>query len=143
MAGTPVAPALPTMAVAFEGQPSVDLLVRLMLTMPGLFIALLAPASGWLVDRFGRKPLLVWGTVLYAAAGSTGLYLDSLWAILVGRALLGVAVSAIMTAAVTLIGDYFTDTARHRFLGSQAAFMSAGGMVFLLAGGMLADVSWR
>ena len=143
MAGTPVAPALPNMAAAFAGEPSSDLLVRLMLTMPGLFIGLLAPASGWLVDRFGRKPLLLWGTVLYAVAGSTGLYLDSLWAILVGRALLGVAVSGVMTAAVTLIGDYFTHSARHRFIGWQSAFMSFGGMVFLLAGGVLSDLSWR
>ena len=143
MAGTPVAPALPTMAAAFEGHPSSDLLVRLMLTMPGLCIGLLAPASGWMVDRFGRKPLLLWGTVLYAAAGSTGLYLDSLLWILAGRAVLGVAVSAIMTAAVTLIGDYFTGTARHRFVGLQAAFMSFGGMLFLVGGGLLADLSWR
>ncbi len=143
MAGTPISPALPTMATVFAAHPSADLLVRLMLTMPGLFIALLAPASGWLVDRFGRKPLLLWGTVLYTAAGSSGLYLDSLWAILVGRALLGVAVAAIMTAAVTLIGDYFIGPARQRFLGLQAAFMSFGGMIFLLSGGLLSDLSWR
>ncbi len=143
MAGTPVAPALPTMATVFAAHPSSDLLVRLMLTMPGLFIGLLAPASGWLVDRFGRKPLLLWGTVLYTAAGSSGLYLDSLWAILVGRALLGVAGAAIMTAAVTLIGDYFAGAERQRFLGLQAAFMSFGGMIFLLAGGLLSDLSWR
>ncbi len=143
MAGTPVSPALPTMEVVFAGHPSADLLVRLMLTLPGLFIGLLAPASGWLVDRFGRKPLLLWGAVLYTAAGSSGLYLDSLWAILVGRALLGVAVAAIMTAAVTLIGDYFAGAERQRFLGLQAAFMSFGGMIFLLAGGLLSDLSWR
>lgn len=143
MAGTPVAPALPTMEAAFADQPSAALLVRLMLTMPGLFIALLAPVSGWLVDRFGRRPLLLWGTVLYAAAGTSGLYLDSLWALLVGRALLGMAVAAVMTAAVTLIGDYFSGAQRERFMGLQAAFMSLGGVVFLLAGGILADVSWR
>lgn len=143
MAGTPVSPALPTMMTVFAAHPSADLLVRLMLTMPALFIALLAPASGWLVDRFGRKPLLLWGTVLYSVAGSSGLYLDSLWAILIGRALLGVAVAAIMTAAVTLIGDYFAGAERQRFLGLQAAFMSFGGMIFLLAGGLLSDLSWR
>ncbi len=143
MAGTPVAPALPTMEAAFADHPSRALLVRLMLTMPGLFIALLAPLSGWLVDRFGRRPLLLWGTVLYAAAGTSGLYLNSLWTILVGRALLGMAVAAVMTAAVTLIGDYFRGAERERFMGLQAAFMALGGVVFLLSGGILADVSWR
>ena len=143
MAGTPVAPALPSMAAAFEHESSSDLKVRLMLTMPGLFIGLLAPASGWLVDRLGRKPLLLWGTVLYAIAGSSGLYLNSLWTILIGRAFLGIAVAAVMTAAVTLIGDYFTHAARHRFIGLQTAFMSFGGIFFLLGGGVLSDWSWR
>ncbi len=143
MAGTPVTPALPQIAAAYADQPHSGLMAQLMLTLPGLFIGLLAPASGWLVDRFGRRPLLLWGTVLYVVAGSSGLYLNSLWAILVGRALLGIAVAGIMTAAVTLIGDYFNHAARHRFLGLQGAFMSFGGMLFLLAGGFLSNWSWR
>lgn len=67
--------------------------------------------------------------VLYAITGSSGIYLESLGAILAGRALLGVAVAGVMTTATTLIADYYEGTVRAR-VSWQAAFMSFGGVVF-------------
>jgi MFS family permease len=81
--------------------------------------------------------------ILYGLAGSSGLYLESVGAILAGRALLGVAVAGIMTSATTLIADYYDGPARSRFMGWQAAFMNFGGVVFLTAGGALAERGWR
>ena len=46
MASATIAPALPAMHAAFSDLPNVDLLVRLVLTIPGLFIVLGAPAAG-------------------------------------------------------------------------------------------------
>ncbi|MEX0745842.1 MAG: hypothetical protein WD118_09600 [Phycisphaeraceae bacterium] len=40
-----------------EDQPRLDLLLGLMLTMPGLCIGWLALASGWLVDRVREPPV--------------------------------------------------------------------------------------
>ncbi len=111
--------------------------------MPALIIAFSAPFSGFLADKAGRKPLLIFGLILYAFAGITGLYLSDLYILIAGRALLGIAVAAIMIASVTLAGDYFTGKARNQFLGFQASFMAAGGIVFLVSGGLLADIHWR
>lgn len=105
--------------------------------------ALLAPVAGYFVDRSGRKLVLLLSLALYAMAGTTGAYLSNIYLILVGRAFLGMAVGALMTAVLTLIGDYFEGLSRGRFMGYQAAFAGLGGMVFISMGGLLTDVHWR
>lgn len=143
MAGAVIAPALPEISYKFSSETNAELLSKLILTLPALTTALLAPVAGFFVDRSGRKPVLLISLVLYAVAGTTGTYLSDIYLILVGRALLGVAVGALMTAVVTLIGDYFGGAERSRFMGYQAAFAGLGGMVFISAGGLLADIHWR
>jgi MFS family permease len=48
-----------------------------------------------------------------------------------------------MVSATTLIADYYQGSSRANFMGLQAAFMGFGGVVFLSAGGFLADLNWR
>ncbi|MFY0593892.1 MFS transporter [Roseivirga sp.] len=143
MAGATIAPSLPEMTKAFPDNSSAETLVKLVLTIPGLFIALTSPISGWFIDKFGRIKLLAFMLLLYAAAGSSGLYLNTLFEIIIGRAFLGIAVGGIMTTAVALIGDYFEGPERLQFLGTQAGIMALSGTLFITFGGVLADVSWR
>ena len=143
MSGATIAPSLPAMQEHFANVPHAELLVRLVLTIPALFIAIGGLFAGQLVDRLGRKPLLTASALLYGLAGSSGLYLNSLGAILVGRALLGLSVAGIMTGVTTLIADYYTGQDRANFMGFQAAFMGLGGVVFLSVGGFIADLNWR
>ncbi|MCC5940559.1 MAG: MFS transporter [Balneolaceae bacterium] len=143
MSGATIAPALPSMQAHFAAVENVEFWIRFVLTTPALFIVLAAPIAGLIVDRAGRRKLLLPSMVLYAIAGSSGIYLESLGAILAGRALLGVAVAGVMTTATTLIADYYEGTARAQIMGWQAAFMSFGGVVFLVSGGLLAESGWR
>jgi len=143
MAGITVAPALPLMHDQFREVAGADLLTRLVLTVPSLFIAIAAPLAGVVVDRLGRRPILIAATVVYVVAGISGLFFESLTAILAGRALLGMAAGAIMTTAITLIGDYFSGEARERMMGLQAASMALGVVVYLAVGGLFADFGWR
>lgn len=143
MSGATIAPSLPAMRDYFADIGQVDLLVRLVLTIPALFIVIGSPIAGIVVDRLGRKPLLIVCAALYGLAGSSGFVLNSLPAILCGRALLGLAVAGIMVSATTLIADYYVGSARATFMGLQAAFMALGGVLFLSVGGQLADLNWR
>ena len=143
MAGATIAPSLPAMQVHFTSVENAEFWVLLVLTMPALFIALGAPLAGQLVDKIGRKPLLTGSALLYGLAGSSGFVLDSLFQMLVGRALLGLAVAGIMVSSTTLIADYYQGDRRSSFMGLQAAFMSLGGVVFLSVGGIIADLNWR
>lgn len=143
MAGATIAPSLPAMRVHFTAVPNADYWVRLALTLPALLIALGAPVVGVAIDRLGRKPLLLAALLLYGIAGSAGFWLESLQAILVSRAFLGLSVASIMTITVTLAADYYKGSALAQFLGLQSGFMSLGGVVFLTLGGFLADLDWR
>lgn len=143
MAGAIIAPALPGLRTHFLGTPQVEILARLLLTAPALAVALFAPWAGSLVDRLGRRPVLIGGLIAYAAAGTTGLYLPSLLTILFGRLGLGLAVAATMTATTTMIADLYQGPVRARFLSWQAAFMAFGGVFFLAGGGAVSDLHWR
>jgi MFS family permease len=147
MAGATVSPALPAMKQQFENAiADPDLrttLVKLVITLPALFIVIGSLIAGMIVDRFGRKSLLLISAILYGLAGSSGLYLENLTAILLGRALLGFSVAGVMVSATTLIADYYIGPARAAFMGLQAGFMGLGGVLFLTLGGALAQQNWH
>lgn len=143
MSGATIAASLPHIQEIFTGEENAELLTRLVLTLPALFIAMGAPFAGMFVDRYGRIKPLLFGLVLYAVAGTSGLYATSLEGILIGRALLGASVAIIMTVTTTLAGDYFSGDARNRYVGLQGMAMAFGGVLFILAGGVMADFHWR
>lgn len=143
MAGAAIAPALPTITSYFADVPQVELLTKLLLTLPALFIALFSPVIGYLLDRFGKMAIFQSSMLLYVIAGSAGFVLSDLPLLLVSRALLGISVAGVMTTAVTLAGDYFDGEERNKFLGTQAAVMAFGGTVFVTFSGLLADIGWR
>ncbi|MFF7528875.1 MFS transporter [Streptomyces bobili] len=138
-----LAPVLPRMQDHFEGVTGSAALVPLVLTVPALSLALLAPFAGVVVDRLGRKRLLVAATVLYALFGTVPLWLDSLHGILLSRVLVGVAEAAIMTACTTLIGDYYSGRIRDRYLARQTMCASASATLFFVLGGALGAAGWR
>ncbi|MFQ5574206.1 MAG: MFS transporter [Terriglobia bacterium] len=143
LASIVLAPALPAMAAAFGNVENADFLVRLTFTMPALSIAVGALFSGILLDRWGRKPVLMASLILYSVAGTSGFFLDSLLLILVGRVFLGLAVSGVISGFTTLITDYFSGGRLDRFMGYQAAAIGVGAMISLSLAGYLADIDWR
>lgn len=143
MAGAIIAPALPVLQEHFADVGNAAFWVRLVLTIPSLFIVVGAPLAGYALDRWGRKPVLLVALLVYGLAGSSGYLVDSLTLLLIGRAVLGLAVAGIMTGVTTLISDYFDGAARAQFLGFQSAFMGLGGTIFLAFGGVLAESEWR
>lgn len=143
MAGATISPALPAIQREFANAPNAGVLVGLVLTMHGLFIAVGSPIIGTLADRYGRRWLLLVSTVVYALAGGSGFVLNSLVAILAGRAVLGLAVAGVMVTVTALITDYYEENRRDTILGRQGAFMSIGGVVLLPLAGVLADIGWR
>ena len=138
-----ISPALPQMSLAFSGVDNAEFLVKLILTLPALFIAFFSPLAGALIDRYGRLKLLYLALLLYAVSGASGYFLTNIYHILISRALLGVAVGISMTVVNTLVADYFEGAARQKFVGLQVAFMSLGGILFIGIGGILADINWR
>jgi MFS family permease len=143
MAATAISPALPAIEETFAATENAALLTRHLITVPALVIAFAAPMIGSLTDRYGRRRILLGAILLYGLAGMSGLVLETLQALLTGRALLGAAVAGIMTVSTALIGDLYAGPERDSFMGLQAAFTGVGGLMFMAAGGLLAEASWR
>ncbi|WP_330289557.1 MFS transporter [Streptomyces sp. NBC_00576] len=138
-----IAPVLPKMQDHFADVPGAGALVPMALTVPALALGLLAPFAGVIVDRLGRKRLLIAATVLYSIFGTAPLWLESLGAIVASRALVGVAEAAIMTCCTTLIGDYYSGRVRDRYLALQTMCASASATAFFVIGGAAGSVGWR
>ena len=143
MSNVAIITSLPQLKEHFPDVKEIELYSRLMITLPSLSIAFLAPFLGHLLQNIKRKYAVVAGLVLFTLFGSAGLYLKSMELLLVSRALFGVAIAILMIVTTALVGDYFHEKSRHKYMGLQSAFTSVGGIIFLLGGGYLSDIYWR
>jgi MFS family permease len=128
----------------FRSVPNGDYLVNMLQTMPGFWIAFFSPVAGWLADRFGRRTILLWSMVVYAAAGTAPFWIDGIYPILVTRCLVGMCESIVLTVTTTMLCDYFKGRAREKWLASQTGVASLSALVVIPLGGWLgARFGWQ
>src|SRR3954447_10570770 len=138
-----LAPVLPAIQDAFAGTAGVEALTPIVLTAPALVIGLTAPFAGRIVDRLGRKRLLVGALVVYAFVGTAPLWLPSLQLIVLSRVFVGLTEAAIMTCCTTLLADYFHGSKRDKYFSLQVIFTTVAATIFFGVGGALGSHSWR
>jgi len=143
MSNVAIVTALPHLKDYFTNTQNIEFLSRMMITVPSLAIAFLAPILGHIVFKIGRVKSALSALFLFALAGSSGLYLETMNLLLFSRFLLGISIAILMIVSTSLIGDYFKGDARDKFMGLQGAFISIGGIVFVVGGGILSDIDWR
>lgn len=143
MSGIAIVASLPLIANHFNTIDNIEFFSKLLLIIPSIFIAIFSPFVGMLVDKVGRlKPLYI-GFTLFIIGGSSGFFIENFYYILIGRAILGVGVAFIMTSSMALIGDYFSENERHKFMSMQGMSIGLGGIVFIISGGYLAHIGWQ
>ncbi len=143
MSNVAIITALPHLKDYFTDVENIEFLSRMMITLPSLAIALLAPFLGHIIYKVGKYKSAIVALLFFAIFGSAGLYIDELNMILLSRFLLGISIATLMIVSTSLVGEYFTGEARHKFMGMQGAFISLGGVIFVLGGGILTDINWR
>lgn len=143
MTAATISPALPGLERQFSQTEANALLVRLLVSAPALAVVLVVPWCGMIADRAGRRRMLLAGLVLFVLAGSAGLVLPTLPAILASRLCLGLALAMIMTAQSALLGDYFSGRALQQVSSAQVSARNLGGLVFILSAGLLATLGPR
>jgi MFS family permease len=119
--------------------------VQTVMGMTNLFWPLTSAVVVFLINRgfVTKKGAVVFGLVLLAV---TGLYAivqhDAFWNLFVLSALLGISCGCFVTNAFGLLFDNFDDEMRQRVAGFQTSSINLGGILFSLAGGMLATAMW-
>jgi MFS family permease len=139
-----ILPAMPLMAKHFAGSEGGDLIAQNITTIAAPAMALGAPAVGWLASVIGKRPVLLASMLLYGSAGALGALAPDLWTLLASRAVLGVAAAGYITMAVSLIADYYDNTARDKMIGWFTAIAGGASFGTLFVAGKLTELgSWN
>lgn len=123
-----------------------DILTRLILTIPAIFVVILSPVAGMFMDKFGKLKFVFPAMVVWTISGVAGFFLNDIYAILVSRAVFGIATAFIMTGASALLGDYYSRggfNRRENALSWQGFFCAVGGAIFISIAGYVSSYSWR
>lgn len=106
---------LPVIALAArELSGATPLLVGLAIGIYGLTQAFLQIPFGFASDRFGRKAVIAFGLTLFALGSALAAVADSIWLLILGRALQGGG--AIAAALMALAADLTRDAVRTRVM---------------------------
>lgn len=143
MMATVLSPALPAIQSEFRGDGDIEVLAKLVLTTPALAIAISAGLIGFLIDRWGRFPILSLSLLLFGGAGMQGLWAHDIYGMIVARFVFGLGVAGIMTSTGTWFADHFDGRHLRRMVGLQAGLMGLWGISFQIMAGYLAEYSWR
>ncbi|WP_298170546.1 MFS transporter [Novosphingobium sp.] len=137
-------PAIPAIIGHFAPtDPTAPTKVPSMVTAPGLTIALVALFAGLMVDRFGRRTLLLVSTFFYGLIGAAPFFLENLDTIYASRLLLGLCEAVILTTVNTLIADYWPDEGRRKWLALQGLVGPALSSVMIFFAGTMTAWRWN
>ncbi len=106
------------------------------------FAALLLPA-GAIGDRFGRKPVLVFGLSLYGLSSLLALAFHSPAELVALRVLMGVGAAFVMPVTLSVITTVFPPEERGKAVGTWVGVAAGGGVLGLLTSGVLLEwLAW-
>jgi len=109
-----------------------------------LLYGLLQPVWGFVSDRVGRVRLMQLGLLVGAAGGALSALAPSLTLLIVGRALTGAFIGAVVPASIVYVGDSVAPQARQRALASLMSATATGtASATVVSGALAAWVDWR
>jgi MFS family permease len=105
---------------------------------------LVAPLTGWLGDRFPRKPLIIGGAVLWSLATLGTAWVHDYWTLYLRHALVGVGEATFGIFAPAVLADFYPERDRNRILSIFYLAIPVGAAMGYLAGGELGTLyGWR
>ena len=124
-----VSPVLTTIGRLTPGTPAFNHWVGLFFFVPAVCGGLFGLLGGNMADRYGRRRILVWSILLYAAAACAAAFATTLPALLVLRCLTMIGVCVEAVAAIAWISELFPiPRQREAVLGYTQACYALGGL---------------
>ncbi|MSQ61870.1 MAG: MFS transporter, partial [Dehalococcoidia bacterium] len=136
-----ISPVLKAIATDLDVRVSV---AGLLITVYAASAGLLAIVAGPLIDRFGRRRMLVFGLGIVTAGTFLSALAPTFATLMACRALIGVGVAALQPTVFSAIGDYFPYPERGRAMGWIISANTVSAVVGIPVGAVLAQAfSWR
>ncbi|MFI7232246.1 MFS transporter [Nonomuraea angiospora] len=133
--------AQPELAVAFDASQSE---VLWFINVYTLSLAALLLPLGAMGDRWGRRPVLLAGLVVFGTASAAAGLATSSGVMLAARFLSGVGAAMIMPATLAVITSTFPDEERSKAIGVWTGVAGGGGILGMYLSAVLVDLaSWR
>ncbi|MDR7276393.1 MFS transporter [Catenuloplanes atrovinosus] len=133
--------AQPQIALAFGASQSA---VLWMINAYTITLAALLLPLGAVGDRWGRRPVLLIGLVLFGVANAMAALATSTEVMVAARLLSGVGAAMIMPVTLAVITSTFPDAERSRAIGVWTAVAGGGGVLGMYLSALLVDVAtWR
>jgi len=103
-----------------------------------------APLTGWLGDRFSRKPLIIGGAVLWSVATLGTAWVHSYTSFYIRHALVGVGEATFGIFAPAVLADFYPERDRNRILSIFYLAIPVGAALGYAAGGTMGSAwGWR
>jgi EmrB/QacA subfamily drug resistance transporter len=133
--------AQPQLALTFDASQSAVLWIINLYTIS--LAALLLPL-GALGDRWGRKPMLLAGLIVFGVASVAAGLAQSTEVMLAARLLSGVGAAMIMPVTLAVITSTFPDGERSKAIGIWTGVAGGGGLLGMYLSAVLVDIAtWR
>jgi DHA1 family bicyclomycin/chloramphenicol resistance-like MFS transporter len=134
-------PALPALTAGFGARMShAQLTLSALLLAFGCSQLVLGPLS----DRFGRRPVLLWGLAGYVAASIGGAMAPSIEVLILWRTLQGAAMGAAVMAARAIVRDLFQPAEGARVMSRALTGLGVIACLCAPTGGLVSDLfGWR
>ena len=134
-------PALPAMTTSFGAPTS-----QAQLTLSALLLAFGCSQLVWgpLSDRFGRRPILLWGLAAYTLASVGSVLAPSMALLIVWRAVQGAAMGAAVMAARAIVRDLYLPADGARIMSKGLSGLGVLAALSAPLGALLAELfGWR
>lgn len=109
-------------------------------TAPSIFVI---PIAGIISDRYGRRPVLIFGLCWFGLTGTAIAFVSTFGASLALRALQGVGFAALTPIIITSLGDLYAGTKEATAQGLRFTGSGLSQTVFPLAAGILVGAAWQ
>jgi EmrB/QacA subfamily drug resistance transporter len=106
--------------------------------------AITAILYGKLADLYGRRPMLVFGIILFLGGSIACGFARSMPALILFRLIQGFGAGSILPIATTIAGDIYTQEERMRVQGYLSSVWGFAAIIGPLVGGIIVEtLSWR
>ena len=138
--GTIITTAMPTIVSSLKGIEIMNWVFSIYL----LTSAMLTPIYGKFADNIGRKPVFLFGTLLFIIGSAFCGMANTMLTLIIARALQGLGAGAMMPVALTIIADLYPVEKRAKVLGLNSTAWGIASVVGPLAGGLIVDtIGWH